>query len=302
MIGIFTWDEQILYSYIFRYVTMREPAVAGMFYPPGKRSLVKEIEKCLKKGPGNNSGLKAERIYGVISPHAGYTYSGPTASFGFLAMKESGMPDSVIIMGPNHRGLGGKAVVSDEDFLTPLGVMEVDQDLIRKLGLEVDNSSHAGEHSMEVQLPFIQYFDMSVKQVCISVSDQSLGFSEELGKRIASAVQASKGNVGLIASSDFTHCGWNYGYPVPSGMNAGQFAESRDRPVIEKLLHMDLENAFRKKDELGTTACGLGPIAAVMTASKELGADKARMMDYTTSYDTAPSDSAVGYASIVLYS
>jgi len=281
---------------------MREPAVAGMFYPPGKRSLTKEIEKCLKEGPGNNTGLEAERVYGVISPHAGYTYSGPTASFGFLAMKESGMPKKIIVLGPNHRGMGGKAVTSDDDFLTPLGLMEVDKELVQALGLEVDNSAHSGEHSMEVQLPFIQYFGKSVKQVCISVSDQSLEFSKELGKRIVSAIKKSDGKVGLVASSDFTHCGWNYGYPVPSSMNAGQFAKSRDMPVIEKLKEWDLQGAFRKKDELGTTACGLGPVAAVMTASRELGADKVKLLDYRTSYDTAPSDSAVGYASIVLYS
>lgn len=281
---------------------MREPAVAGMFYPSGKRSLEKEIENCFKNGPGKNTGLKAEKVWGIISPHAGYTYSGATASFGFLAMNESGMPDTVLVLGPNHRGLGGRAVVSDEDFKTPLGVMKANGELIDTLGLDVNNRAHMGEHSMEVQLPFIQYFDGSVKQVCISIGDQSLESSRQLGETIARSVKNSKETVGLVASSDFTHCGWNYGYPVPPDMNAGQFAESRDRPVIDRLLRWDLEGAFTKKDELGTTACGLGPVASVMTACRKLGAEKVKLLDYSTSYDTAPSDSAVGYASIVIYS
>jgi AmmeMemoRadiSam system protein B len=131
--------------------------------------------------------------------------------------------------------------------------------------------------------------------------DQSLQASEFLGKKIASAVKYSGRRTVIVASSDFTHCGLNYGYPVPKGMNAGEFARSRDMPVIEKLLEFDLEGAFSEKRKLGTTACGLGPVAAMYSTAKELGAKKANLLDYTTSYDVSPASSAVGYASIALY-
>jgi AmmeMemoRadiSam system protein B len=130
--------------------------------------------------------------------------------------------------------------------------------------------------------------------------DQSMDASTFLGNKIAKAVKKTGKKVVVVASSDFTHCGINYGFPVPRGMNAGEFARSRDMPVIDRLLEMDIQGAFNEKRRLGTTACGLGPIAAMYTAVMEMGAQEARMLDYTTSYDVSPASSAVGYASIVL--
>ncbi len=280
---------------------MRHPAVAGMFYPGSERGLIKEVQRCFKKGPGRNTPRTGQKVIGIVSPHAGYTYSGPTAAFGFLAMADGGLPDSVIVIGPNHHGLGEEIGVSFDDFSTPLGIMKSDSILADAIGLPPDELSHVSEHSMEVQLPFVQSFSTDIKQVCISMMDQSLAAAEFLGEKVANAVQTTDKNTLIIASSDFTHCGNNYGYPVPKGMNAGEFARSRDMPVIDRLLQFDLQGAFNEKRKLGTTACGLGPIAAMYFASRKLGANNAELLDYTTSYDISPASSAVGYASIVLH-
>jgi AmmeMemoRadiSam system protein B len=272
-----------------------------MFYPGSERGLQKELKKCFKRGPGRDSPGKGPKLIGIVSPHAGYTYSGPTAAFGFLAMADSGIPETAVVIGPNHHGLGETIGVSFEDFRMPMGVMENDNELAEAIGLPPDELSHVSEHSMEVQLPFIQFFQGNTKQVCISMMDQSIGSAEFLGKKVADAVRSTGRDAFIIASSDFTHCGPNYGYMVPKDMNAGEFARSRDMPVIEKLLELDLQGAFEQKRKLGTTACGLGPIAAMYTAAKELGASEAKLLDYTTSYDVSPASSAVGYASIALF-
>jgi AmmeMemoRadiSam system protein B len=272
-----------------------------MFYPGTERGLFKEVKKCFKKGPGRDFPEDGPKLIGVVSPHAGYTYSGPTAAFGFLAMADGGLPETVIVVGPNHHGLGEAIGVSFEDFNMPMGVMKNDNELADAIGFPPDELSHVSEHSMEVQLPFVQFFHGGIKQVCISMMDQSLETARFLGSKIAGAVRSTGRNTLIVASSDFTHCGPNYGFMVPKGMNAGEFARTRDMPVIEKLLDLDLEGAFSEKKKLGTTACGLGPIASMYAAVKELGAREARLMDYTTSYDMSPASSAVGYASIGLF-
>jgi AmmeMemoRadiSam system protein B len=213
-------------------------------------------------------------------------------------MADAGMPETIIFIGPNHTGMGAPVGMSDQDWKTPMGIMELDRELMGSIEIPIDRSSHSREHSIEVQMPFVQFFDGNVKQVCISMLDQSLRTSIDIGNKVANAVKASEGKVSLVASSDFTHCGWAYGFPVPPSMTPGDFARSLDLPVIERLKELDLEGAFQKKEELGTTACGLGPIAAVIQASIKLGAGSVEMLDYTTSYDVDPADLAVGYASM----
>ncbi len=282
---------------------MREPAVAGMFYPASKKGLEREIADCFRRGPGplgkGDSGGK--RVLGLVSPHAGYTYSGPTAAFGFAELKRGGTPDTVIILGPNHHGWGEPIAVSAQDWKMPMGIIQCDKELAWDLGLGINESAHQQEHSIEVQVPFLQYLDPEVKMVGIEMLDQSLDTSLNVGKTIARTIQSSDRTASVIASSDMTHCGRNYGLPIPEGMNAGEYARSIDIPVIEKLLKWDLEGAFRTRRELGVTACGMGPIAAMITAVKELGGSENRLLSYTTSYDVQASHSAVGYVSLAFY-
>lgn len=292
---------------------MREPAVAGMFYPASHRGLLKELRKCFRNGPGREKEGEGPRVRGLISPHAGYTYSGPTAAYGFLAAADGGLPDTVIILGPNHTGLGSEIGVSLDDMRTPLGIMENDRELSEKMKRYHDELSHMREHSMEVQIPFIQFFSEKVKQVCISLGHPGHGLgkegkdralmeqADEVSTFVLDAIQATGKDVLVVASSDFTHCGYNYGYPVPPDMNAGEFARTRDLPVIESLVAGDLESTLNKKRELGTTACGMGPILSMIKIMKKTGYDEIRLLDYTTSYDISPSHSAVGYASIAVF-
>ncbi|MEA3558927.1 MAG: AmmeMemoRadiSam system protein B [Candidatus Thermoplasmatota archaeon] len=280
---------------------MRRAVASGRFYPSRSGSLRRELDRCFKDGPGRNRPSEGTVPIGVISPHAGYTFSGPTAAQSFMAMADGGFPDTIIFLGPNHTGMGKRIGMSDEDWETPLGTMELDRDLMDVIDVPIDRACHVQEHSIEVQMPFVQYFDGSIKQICISMMDQSLVTARDIGSLMAKVLRSGKKRIGLVASSDFTHCGYAYGYPVPPGMTPGEFARSRDLPVIESLEEFDLDSALRKKEELGTTACGLGPIAAVIEASKQLGAERIKVLDYTTSYDIDPSDLAVGYASMVIY-
>lgn len=292
---------------------MREPAVSGLFYSGSERTLKNELKSCFNRGPGRTKPSSGKRVKGLVSPHAGFTYSGPTAAFGFLAAADGGWPSTVIVLGPNHSGLGKKIGVSKEDFRTPLGVMKNDNQLSDALNLGSDELSHLREHSMEVQLPFIQFFTRNVEQVCISLGHPGGGFSredemkavlkqaEDLSERIIEAIEVTGRDIMIVASSDFTHCGPNYGYPVPGDMNAGEFARTRDLPVIESLLKGEVKKALIKKEELGTTACGMGPILTMMRTLQKMGEVSFELLNYTTSYDVSPSHSAVGYASIAAY-
>jgi len=272
-----------------------------MFYPASGSKLRSDLNG-LFSGIGDEASIPGgPRILAVVSPHAGYAYSGRTAALGFEAARRGGLPRTAVIIGPNHHGAGRPIGVSMEDAATPLGPMMCDKDLASSIGLPIDERAHRSEHSMEVQLPFLQYMEPSIRQVCISMGAQDLSASIEVGRSVAHAVKDRPGDVLLVASSDFTHCGWNYGLPVPRGLTAGQYASGIDAPVIEKLVAFDLEGAFRKRDELGVTACGLGPVAAVVTAARSLGAKNGRLLSYTTSYDVSPSPNAVGYASIVYH-
>jgi AmmeMemoRadiSam system protein B len=196
---------------------------------------------------------------------------------------------------------------------TPLGIMKNDSELSGAMDGHYDELSHIREHSMEVQLPFAQFLSQKIEQVCISLGhpmrkgpwtseeEAELEQARMVSGIIVKAVRETGRDVCVIASSDFTHCGLNYGLPVPTGTNAGQFARSKDIPVIEKIASFDIDGALRKKRDLGTTACGMGPIATMMMTVKELGSSEANLLDYRTSYDVSPSHSAVGYGSIAFY-
>lgn len=280
---------------------MREPAVAGMFYPGSESALRKELARCFRDGPGRDGPKKGKRVIGLVSPHAGYTYSGPTAAYGYIALADGGLPETAVIIGPNHTGSGEHIGLLDDDLRTPMGVARLDGELAEALDVQADRASHMHEHSMEVQVPFLQYLDKGIAQVCISMMDQTLGAARALSRKLSDAVGSTGRNVVIIASSDFTHCGPNYGVHVPRGTTAGESARKRDMPVIEKLLKKDIQGAYDTRDGVGSTACGLGPIAATLLASVALGAVDAKLLHYTTSYDVMPHHSAVGYASLAFW-
>lgn len=278
---------------------VRYPTQAGAFYSGDRDGLIKQIEGCFrhKLGPGyipkvKPLGTGARRIYGVVSPHAGYMYSGPVAAHGYCRLAEDGIPKIFVILGPNHTGLGSGVSLYPPGgvWRTPLGDVEVDKELSERIVessgiVDVDERGHTYEHSIEVQLPFLQYLYGSVRIVAISMLLQDLETSREVGETLAASLRDV--DAVIIASTDLTHY-------EPHDM-----AVRKDKLVLDAILAMD-EEAMMKAVDRGVTMCGPGPVAAMITALKRLGSFKPRLLSYRTSGDvTGDYMAVVGYASVV---
>ncbi|MEM0272795.1 MAG: AmmeMemoRadiSam system protein B [Thermoprotei archaeon] len=273
---------------------IRKFAVAGGFYPRDPVLLRKELERSFSLGYGEYREVSEQlSVAGSIVPHAGYTYSGSVASFSYGFLRSKIKAETIVIVGPNHTGYGTPVSVWPKGkWETPLGFLQVDEKISEKI-LEsfpdFDPISHVYEHSIEVQLPFIQFvYGFDVKIVPICVLDQSLHTSLQLGDVIAEAVRGH--TVVLLASSDFSHY-------VPQFL-----AEQNDGAIIQGILEMDEAKVLDQADKLDVNACGLGPIVSVIRALKSLGVRKAQLLKYATSGNvTGDYTSVVGYASIVFY-
>ena len=275
---------------------MRKAAVAGSFYAGRREELKRQIEDCFRHplGPGKLPGKPKEerRILGLVSPHAGYIYSGPVAAYGFLELASEAEPEVVVVLGPNHRGMGASIALSqEEEWQTPLGTVKVDREIGRKIISESrwarwDDLAHQFEHSLEVQLPFLQYiYTEKFRIVPIAMMRQDLGPSQDLGQAIASALKGKDSLI--IASTDFTH------YEPQSQ------ASKKDRLALETILNLDPKQLETTVNAHNITMCGYGPVMAMLTAAKLIGANKARLLRYATSGDVVGDYSAVvGYASV----
>jgi len=274
---------------------IRTPAVAGMFYPKEKNELKTAIRDCFLHsfGPGKIPPTSNnEKILGVISPHAGYMYSGPVATNSFYSIS-SQRPELIIITGPNHYGIGcNVAVMKEGIWKTPLGEVEVDLECAVEINkifkdIELDFFSHTRDHSLEVQIPMLQeiYFH-KFKILPIILINQDYQTTKKVGSAIAKIAKMRKTMV--IGSSDFTHYEEN------------NFAHKQDSALIKPILDLDLDEFYRVLQEKQVSACGYGAIASTMMACKELGAKRGRLLKYATSGDvTGDKSSVVGYASIV---
>jgi AmmeMemoRadiSam system protein B len=284
---------------------VREPYVAGYFYPSDKEKLVETIETCFKDneiGPGKlpdreNLG-KMKRPCAIVVPHAGYTYSGKIAAHSYLWAFEKGKPDLIVLIGPNHNGgspdwdKGDRSrgfvstVFPSGEWKTPLGNSKVDATTAQNLSYmwkycELDVESHATEHSLEVQLPFLQYiYDFDVPILPITLIDQSKYLVNDLSNALR---EVTKGlSVLYVASSDFTH------------YEPQDYAVETDSRIIEYILKNDMDN-FYKEIVYGASVCGFGAIGVVM----KLGLRKRNLLKYATSGDvTKDYRRVVGYASI----
>ncbi|MEM3617151.1 MAG: AmmeMemoRadiSam system protein B [Candidatus Bathyarchaeia archaeon] len=275
---------------------IRLPSQAGAFYAGKAESLRRQIEECFlhelgpRKIPTVVEGPR--RIVGLVCPHAGYMYSGPVAAHAYYNLASDGKPDTVVLFGPNHTGYGSALAVVNEGFWrTPLGDVEVDGETANKIVREarivdVDDSAHRYEHSIEVQLPFLQYlFGSAFKIVPICFLMQDLHSSREVGQAVAK-VLAGK-NALIMASSDMTH------------YEPKRTAEKKDMLALQAVEAMDEERFYSIIEEHRITACGYGPIIALITAAKALGARETRLLCYKTSGDITGDHSAVvGYAAV----
>lgn len=242
----------------------------------------------------------APQSVGGLSPHAGYIYSGEVAAYTFAEFRKH-LPETFVVLGPNHTGVGsGVAVMTSGSWKTPLGEMKIDSNLAQHIFdvckiVDDDATAHTREHSIEVQLPFIQYIGGETF-VPISMAMQDQETATEVGEAIAEA--AAQTQVGIVASSDLTHFGAGYGF-VPVRENPLQWMEETDGEIlagIEKMSPEDVYTVARK-----TTACGYGCIAAMIIACKKLGLENPGILEYRTSYDVSMDTSfVVGYGAAVI--
>jgi AmmeMemoRadiSam system protein B len=260
----------------------RKPVVSGTFYESDSSRLRSQLNELF-------SGTKTSRGFPmVVSPHAGYVYSGRTAARAVSALRPS---RTFIILGPNHTGLGTEfSVMSSGSWKTPLGEVGIDGKSAERLKkcefLREDQLAHSREHSVEVQLPLLQHrfrdFSMvPVSMMNIGYSDDFRKRCEALGHAVAGIVR--DGNVGVVASSDFSHY-------LPQDM-----AEEKDEVALAKIMNLDVEGFFRSLHEIDASVCGFGPIAVTMAAAKELGM-KAGLIHKSSS-----GDASGDYGSVVTY-
>ena len=265
---------------------IRNPVVAGQFYPEspsGLREMIREMidDKAVK-----------EEVIGLVSPHAGYIYSGPVAGATISRVK---LKDTFIIMGPNHTGLGKPfSIITEGTWRTPLGDVEIDSELAKQIlapssYLKEDYAAHQYEHSIEVQLPFLQYFKKDIRLVPIVLSYADGVTYKEIGRELARAIEGLNKEVVIIASSDMTH------------YEPQELAQKKDNQAIEAILDLDEDELLKRVEELNISMCGCAPVASLISAAKELGAKGAELVRYQTSGDiTGDYTSVVGYAGIVI--
>jgi AmmeMemoRadiSam system protein B len=281
---------------------IRQPIVAGQFYEEDPEALAEQIKSSFlnKLGPKELPGQPTnEKIKGIISAHAGYIFSGPAMAFGYKALAESYMPDTFLILGTCHTGYG--TGVSKMDFQTPLGVVKNDKELTNlmvKNGIMHNEQTNEREHSIEVQLPFLQFIAglRKHKVTFVPLVVASNDFID-VGHRIKNALNDYKKEIGIITSSDFTHYGYNYRYS-PFKQNVKENLYKLDNGAIKHIIEMNPRRFLEYCSDTGATICGQSGIALTLELLKR---HKAQLLTYYTSADIMGDySSAVGYASIVI--
>lgn len=266
---------------------VRNPAVAGQFYPGTKAGLQREIEKYITKG--------AEKIkaIGVVSPHAGYVYSGGVAGATLSSVE---LTETCVVMGPNHTGKGKPfSIMTEGIWKLPSGDCKIDEklakDILSNSGyLEEDEDAQMYEHSVEVQVPFLQALKENVKIVPLVLADAELEVYRKIGKGIAEAIKEKGQPATIIASSDLTH------------YEPHEVAKQKDKKAIDAIVSLDEEALIRAIRRYGISMCGYAPVCVMLAASKELGAKNAKLIKYQTSGDVSGDYSAVvGYGGVVIY-
>ena len=287
---------------------LRSPAVAGYFYEATPEALKRQVEGFIIRGTAKRKAI------GILVPHAGLIYSGAVAGAVYSSVE---IPDTVVLVGPNHTGLGeGISLMAGGSWETPLGTVEIDEALASSIlsqsrRIHEDSVAHLREHSLEVQLPFIQYFKKKFKIVPIQMLDTRLETCLEVGKAIAAAIKvggtgpgdraqpgdqsgisnAKKAvtNVLIVASSDMSH------------YERAERAKEKDSKAIHSILNLDPAGLYRVVRDYEITMCGYGPAVAMLSAAKILGATSAELIKYSNSGETSGDyDKVVGYAGILI--
>lgn len=279
---------------------LRRAQVAGSFYKGTKAGLTSEIEECFTHplGPGRLPTLAQvgdRKLVGLLCPHAGYIYSGPMAARSYFELASDGKPDKIVIIGPNHTGQGsGVSMMSEGAWETPLGQIRVDKEAAERISkisdiIDLDDQAHLYEHSVEVQLPFLQYVlkaEFEFVPICMMMQD--LKTSLEVGKAIGQALKDD--DVLIVASSDMTH------------YESAEVAKRKDHLAIDAILALDDTKLQETVQSHRISMCGHGPVASMIAASKILNAKTAQLLGYSTSGDiTGDNSEVVGYLAVSLH-
>lgn len=267
---------------------IRKPSVAGQFYPEIRAELIKEIKSFTADNHAKSD------IIGCILPHAGYMYSGKVAT---EAVSRINIKNKIILLGPNHTGYGEEfSIMTSGTWQTPLGNLQIDSALAGQLlkeskYLKEDYLAHTWEHSIEVELPILQYFKENFEIIPICIKSANIAALKDLGQEIAATLKKLniQDSVMLLASSDMTH------------YETQESAKYKDMEAIRAILDLDEDKLAEKIKGLNITMCGYAPVITLITAAKQLGAQKAELIKYQTSGDiTGDKISVVGYASLII--
>ena len=264
----------------------RQPAVAGKFYPSNPKALVRDVKSHIPKAEGEN------RVIGVISPHAGFVYSGDVAGSVYASIE---IPDTVLLLGPNHTGRGPAVSLMPEGaWAMPLGEVEIDAPLARAIldaspSVEADTRAHQYEHSLETQIPFLQHFHKDFKIVPICLQRISLDTCRAVSEAILAGLKKQDCTALIVASSDMTH------------YESHESASQKDKLAIAQVLKLDPEGLFRTVRENNISMCGVVPATVMLMVGNRLGAENAALIQYTTSGQVSGDmDHVVGYAGMTV--
>jgi len=265
---------------------IRQPAVADQFYDGNPTRLHYELAKLI--GPTK----EARSAKAIVVPHAGYIYSGAVAGVAYAHVK---VPETVIILGPSHTGVGSPAaVMARGSWSMPMGTVPISEDFASTMlelseYLEDDTLAHTYEHSLEVQIPFLQYRQPNLSIVPVCLKNLSFSVCKEIGSAIAEAIRQSGNPVLLVASTDMSH------------YESQEQAQVKDRMAIAKILALDPQGLLETVIRNNISMCGVIPTTVTLLASIALGAGSAQLLRYATSGDvTGDYAQVVGYASFII--
>jgi hypothetical protein len=275
---------------------VRRPAVAGAFYRGSRDALVKEIEACYLSalGPGELPGVAEDgprKVVGLMSPHAGYVYSGPTAAKGYAYLARDGRPEVAVVIGPSHRPFLDRpaAIQVRGGWETPLGVAGIAADVAEEIAggwAEFGEGAEYfwEEHSVEVQLPFLQHlYGDELRFVPVMMVSQNAAAAEGVGKAVAAALAGK--NAVVVASTDFSH------------YVSQAVAKQQDEALLGLIAAMDPDGLVALAQDPRMSMCGYGAVAAMLHAAAGLGATRAEVLGYSNSGMVEPMARVVGYAS-----
>jgi len=268
---------------------LRPPAVAGQFYPSDPRELTRLIQKFTQP----EDGAEKRRVRACLVPHAGYVYSGGVAGAVFSRIH---LPKKMIVVGVRHSPPGADlAILSEGAWRTPLGDAPLDEALAQKLkahcpGLREDSVAHRREHSLEVEIPFLQVLDPGFRFAPVAVGTLRPSDLRELGLALGRVLQESEEEILIVTSSDMNH------------YENDEVTRAKDAKAIERMKVLDAQGLYETCREERISMCGLGPAVAMLTAMKEIGAERGELLRYATSGEVSGDyDAVVGYAGMVFY-